>query len=100
SNDEASIVCAINGVRITIITRQADSYRLVDQPNMVALIQLISDSGITVMLTSNNHQKFATIDQNIIWYGRVNLLSYSSAEESIMRFENSEIACDLLTSVE
>jgi hypothetical protein len=40
------------------------------------------------------------IDQNIVWYGSINLLSYGSAEESIMRFENMEIAGELLTTVE
>lgn len=90
----------LNGVRITIITRQPDSFKLTEQPNMLALIQLISDSEITVILKPNNHQKFAVIAQNIIWYGSINLLSYGSAEESIVRFENSEIASELLATTE
>jgi superfamily II DNA or RNA helicase len=90
----------LNGVRITIITRQADSFRLTEQPNMLAIMQLISDSGITVISKPNIHQKFAVIDQNIIWYGSINLLSYGSAEESIVRFENSEIASELLATTE
>jgi len=35
------------------------------------------------------------IDQNIIWFGSVNLLSYGSSEESIMRFESMEVAGEL-----
>lgn len=42
------------------------------------------------------HQKFAVIDRRIVWYGSINLLSYGKGEESIMRFENLEIAEELL----
>jgi phosphatidylserine/phosphatidylglycerophosphate/cardiolipin synthase-like enzyme len=90
----------INSVRITIITRPADSYKLTDQPGMIALIQTLSDSGIRIVTKPNIHQKFAVIDQNVVWYGSINLMSYGSAEESIMRFENMEIAGELLTAVE
>jgi len=90
----------INGVRITIITRSVDSYKLTDQPSMIALMQTLSDSGIRIIQKPNIHQKFAIIDQNIIWYCSINLMSYGTAEESIMRFENMEIAGELLTAVE
>lgn len=90
----------INDVHIAIITRPADTYKLTDQPSMIALIQTLSESGIRVITRSNIHQKFATIDKNIIWYGSINLMSYGTAEESIMRFENMEIAEELLTAVE
>jgi phosphatidylserine/phosphatidylglycerophosphate/cardiolipin synthase-like enzyme len=60
----------------------------------------LSDSGICVITKPNIHQKFAAIDQNIVWYGSINLMSYGSAEESIMRFENMDIAGELLSVVE
>ena len=90
----------INGVRITIITRPFDSYRLTDQSGIIELLQVLQDSGICIALKSNVHQKFAVIDQNIVWYGSINFFSYGSAEESIMRFENMEIAGELLAAVE
>ena len=45
---------------------------------------------------ANIHQKFAVIDQKIVRYGSINLLSYGSARESIMRLESSNIAQELL----
>lgn len=90
----------INGVQITVITRPADTYKLIEQSGMIALIQSIVDAGIVVIQKPNIHQKFAVADQNIVWYGSINLMSYGSAEESIMRFENMEIAGELLTTVE
>jgi len=67
---------------------------------MIALIQSIVDVGIAVIQKPNIHRKFAVADQNIVWYGNINLMSYGCAEESIMRFENMEIAGELLTAVE
>jgi len=56
--------------------------------------------GISIVFKSNIHQKFAVIDQKIVWYGSINLLSFGSAEESIMRLENLNIANELIKSVE
>jgi len=43
---------------------------------------------------------FAIIDQKIVWYGSINLLSYGSSEESMMRIENTKIAYELMESLE
>ena len=40
-----------------------------------------------LLFKANIHQKFAVIDQKIVWYGSINLLSYGSAQESLMRLE-------------
>jgi len=61
---------------------------------------LLREVGISIVFKSNIHQKFAVIDQKIVWYGSINLLSFGSAEESIMRLENLNIANELIKSVE
>lgn len=38
----------------------------------------------------------SVIDQRIVWYGSINLLSFGSAEESIMRLESPNIANELI----
>jgi superfamily II DNA or RNA helicase len=86
----------INGVRANVITRPAGNYRLADQPGIIALMNEIRDAGVHIVEKPNIHQKFIVIDRNLIWYGSINLLSYGSAEESVMRFENMEIADELL----
>ncbi|MCG2738631.1 MAG: phospholipase D-like domain-containing protein, partial [Syntrophaceae bacterium] len=60
----------------------------------------IKDNEISVVFKSNIHQKFAIMDQKIVWYGSVNLLSYGSAQESIMRIESPNIANELIKSIE
>jgi hypothetical protein len=41
----------------------------------------------------------AVLDQRIIWYGSINLLSIGIAEESIMRLESPNIAHELMKSL-
>jgi len=35
------------------------------------------------------------IDNRLVWYGSVNLLSYGNSEESMMRLESRELAREL-----
>jgi len=64
------------------------------------LIRSLTEFGFHVITKSAVNQRFAVIDNNIVWYGSVNLMSYGSTEENIMRFENMEIAEELLSAVE
>ena len=43
---------------------------------------------------------YAVIDQRIVWYGSINLLSFGSAEESIMRLDSPNIANELIMSMD
>jgi len=52
------------------------------------------------MYQSAIHQKVAVIDQKTTWYGSINRLSYGNAEESIMRIESSNIANELIRSID
>ena len=54
------------------------------------------DTGVRLLFETNIQQKFAVIDQKIVWYGSINLLSYGSAQESITRLESPNIAQELL----
>ena len=45
-------------------------------------------------------QKFAIIDGSIVWYGSINLLSFSTSQESIMRLHSSSIARALIDKAE
>ncbi len=61
---------------------------------------MLKDNGIIVVFSPDIHQKFAVMDQKTLWYGSINLLSYGSSQESIMRIESSNIANELIKSVE
>lgn len=86
--------------RITVITRPAEDYKEKDKPVVEQIFDLLKKTGINMLFKSKIHQKFAIIDQRIVWYGSVNLLSFGNAEESIMRLESPNIAHELMKSIE
>jgi len=87
-------------VKVTVVTRPAEDFQNKDLTAWNEAIKHIETSGIRLVYKPNIHQKFAVIDQKIVWYGSINLLSYGSAEESMMRIESNKIAYELIGSLE
>ena len=88
------------GIRTIVVTRPAEDFKAKDRMALQQILEELKTSGISVVIKSNIHQKFAIIDQKIVWYGSINLLSYGTAQESIMRIESSNIANELIKSIE
>ena len=88
------------GIRTIVVTRPAVDFKAKDRMAIKQILEEFANSGISVVLKSNIHQKFAIMDQKIVWYGSINLLSYGTAQESIMRIESSNIAHELIKSIE
>ena len=87
-------------IHITIVTRPKEDFPKKDHSVLQKALNLLIRRGINIIYKSNIHQKFAIMDQKIVWYGSINLLSYGSAQESIMRIEGSNIADELIKSIE
>jgi len=87
-------------IRVIIVTRPKEDFKPKDHPTIQRTLDLLTDCGARVVFKSNIHQKFAVIDQKVVWYGSINLLSYGSALESIMRIEGTNIANELIRSIE
>ena len=88
------------GVRVIVMTRPVEVFNTKDRSALQRVLNLLKNNAIRVICKSNIHQKFAIIDQKIVWYGSINLLSYGTAQESIMRIESSNIANELINSIE
>ena len=88
-----------NGVKVVVVTRPSEDFKEKDLASWQTTIDLIKSSGIAIVFKSNIHQKFAVVDQKVSWYGSINLLSFGSAEESIMRLESSNISNELIRSI-
>ena len=92
-------------VKITILTRPLEDFQknsnnsFTQNRNLKTLFHELKTTGISLKFKSNIHQKFAVIDNRIVWYGSINLLSFGKSEESIMRLDSSNIAVELLESV-
>ncbi|WP_368490181.1 DEAD/DEAH box helicase family protein [Clostridium sp. BJN0013] len=89
-----------NGNRVKVVTRPETDFKEKDKGALMEMYKFIRMSGIDIIFKTNIYQKFAIFDQKIVWYGSINLLSYGSAEESIMRLESINIANELLGSIE
>ena len=89
-----------NGAKLTIITRPESDYKETDKAAFADMLNSIRSIGAAIVFKSNIHQKFAVIDQRIVWYGSINLLSFGSAEESIMRLDSINIANELIGTIE
>ena len=87
-------------VRVLIVTRPKEDFKPKDHATIQRALDLLIDCGARVVFKSNIHQKFAVMDQRVLWYGSINLLSYGSAQESIMRIESANIANELVKSIE
>jgi phosphatidylserine/phosphatidylglycerophosphate/cardiolipin synthase-like enzyme len=84
---------------VTVVTKLPENYPEKDRAIIEECIHLLTQHGITVKTRDRIHQKFAIVDQRIVWYGSINLLSFGMSEESIMRIESVDIAAELLGSM-
>lgn len=87
-------------LRVIVVTRPKEDFFPKDHAAIQRTLDILTDNGVSVVFKSNIHQKFAVMDQKVVWYGSINLLSYGSAQESIMRIESSNIANELMKSIE
>jgi superfamily II DNA or RNA helicase len=89
-----------NDVKVIIMTRPYEDFNERGGLFLRNNLDILKNEGVNLLFKSNIHQKFAVIDRQIVWYGSINLLSFGSAEESIMRLKSSNIAYELLKIIE
>ncbi|MCD6355222.1 MAG: hypothetical protein J7L95_06710, partial [Prolixibacteraceae bacterium] len=89
-----------NNVKVIVVTRPSEDFQNKNLTAWTEATGQLKAAGVHLVFKSNFHQKFAIIDQKIVWYGSINLLSYGSAEESMMRIESTKIAYELFGSVD
>lgn len=86
-------------VKIVIVTRPIEELQGKGLTGLVEAFELLRQEQIGLVFRSNLHQKFAVIDQKLVWYGSINLLSLGSNEGSIMRLDSPIVAHELLKSL-
>lgn len=89
----------LNGVSVTVVTRPPQDFKEKERETVEKNISTLQEYGVKVVTKSGFHQKFTVIDQEVVWYGSVNFLSFGISEESIMRFSNADIAGQLMDTV-
>ena len=86
-----------NRIAVSITTRPPSSFQGQTASAAEAAIKALYALKIDVNLREGIHQKYAVIDGSIVWYGSINLLSFGSSQESIIRLVSGSVAralCD------
>ncbi|SDH58708.1 hypothetical protein SAMN05421493_10253 [Pseudobutyrivibrio sp. 49] len=84
------------GVNITIVTWHPDVYVYGKDYVRMELLERLRRAGFEVRLRTEDCERFAVIDNQIVWYGSINLLSKEDADDNIMRVCDDKIAAELL----
>ena len=84
------------GIRIAVMTLSPSSYPDDAAEHQKELIEALASAGTAVRSAERFREHFAVIDNSIVWYGSMNLLSKEKEEDSMMRVENASIAQELL----
>ena len=84
------------GVNVTIVTWHPNVYRYSTETHRLELIEAMRNAGFNIELIEDNCQCYAIFDNEIVWYGSMNLLSKDNFEDNIMRVISKHIATELL----
>ena len=84
------------GAKITIHTSDDDA-RVAEITTAVDALQLV---GAEVILRKGLQQRYAVLDERIVWYGNVDLLAFGRKDADVLRFENADIAGELLSLID
>ena len=60
------------------------------------LLERLRKAGFEIWLAEDSCEHYAVIDNEIVWYGSVNLLSKEDIEDNLMRVCSKDIAAELL----
>ena len=88
------------GVRVCVYTRNSVSYERNQWEDVEATLNALKLQGIEVIGEEEIPQRYAIIDESIVWYGNIDFLAYGRKDSGVLRFENADIAGDLLEMVD
>lgn len=86
----------INGVEITIVTWNPDLYNFGDASFWMQLHEEMRQAGFYMKIVEDSCEHFAIIDQEIVWYGNINILAKAKFDDSMMRVQSKQIANELM----
>jgi superfamily II DNA or RNA helicase len=85
-----------DGISVMVLTLSPESYPEKRVEKTRELIGYLVGVGIKVIERSVMHEHYAVIDEEIVWYGSMNLLSGEKEDDNLMRVLSKDIAQELL----
>ena len=86
-----------SGVKIEIHTRTAESGKLANQESVCEAIEMMRQTGIVVHTHKELNQRYAVVDESVVWYGGVDFLAFGRKDTDVLRFKNPDIAGEFLS---
>ena len=87
------------GVNITVITTDPDEVVYGSADVCYELIREMQQVGINVVTKAEVEERFAVIDEELVWHGGMNLLGKEDVWDNLMRIKNHQVAAELLEIV-
>jgi len=84
------------GISITVFTKPLGESEDWD----IKAANTLKNAGIVLSYRSEMHEKIVIIDEKILYHGSLNVLSYRSTRESMLRIINSTVVQDVLKSLQ
>lgn len=85
-----------SGISIMVLTLSPESYPEKRIEKTRELINQLVECGIKIMERAIMHEHYAIIDEDVVWYGSMNLLSGEKEDDNLMRVVSKEIALELM----
>lgn len=85
-----------NGVSVTVITTDPEKVIYGNVDMCYELIREMQEVAINVVTKEEVEERFAVIDEELVWHGGMNLLGKEDAWDNLMRIKNYQVAAELL----
>lgn len=84
------------GVKVTVITTEPEEVVYGSADVCCELIREMQQVGINVVTKAEVKERFAVIDEELVWHGGMNLLGKVDVWDNLMRIKNHQVAAELL----
>ena len=84
------------GVKVTIITTDPEEIVYGSSDVCHELIRTMQLVGMNVVTKTEVEERFAVIDDELVWHGGMNLLGKVDVWDNLMRIRNHQVAAELL----
>lgn len=81
---------------MTVITTEPDEIMYGSADLCYELIYKMQQVGINVFTKNEVEERFAVIDDELVWHGGMNLLGRVDVWDNLMRIKNHQVAAELL----
>jgi len=84
----------LRGVKVRIVTKPpSEQGGALGKSALNEIFAAMEEMGIVVDFRARMHEKFAIIDNTVIWHGSLNILSHRDTTESMIRFPTTKLGC-------